>query len=104
MEVTKNSANQISLEEAVELTHSYQENNPDLPKSYFIGTNKLNELLSQDEVIGVRIYPGLDKATNKVNLVLVGVDQTGEDLTNGVIVDHLVICPPLCPKDTKLIK
>ncbi|MEK6510017.1 hypothetical protein [Myroides sp. C4067] len=104
MEVTKNSADQISLEKAVELTHSYQENNADLPKSYFIGTNKLNELLSQNGCIGVRIYPGLDKATNKVNLVLVGVDQEAEDLTNGVIVDHLVICPPLCPKDSKLNK
>ncbi|STZ49458.1 Uncharacterised protein [Myroides odoratimimus] len=105
MEINKKSGTVISLEKASELTHSYQENNPEKPNSYFVGLDKINELLQQKESIGFRIYPGLDPQSNQNNLVLVAVDQNGEDLTSGIMLDELVTCPPMCPKKpTKLIK
>lgn len=104
MNVNKNSGTQISLDKAIEFTHAYQENNPSLPKSYFVGLDKLNELLEQEGCIGLRIYPGLDYDSNQSNLVLVGVDESGEDMTQGIILEHLVLCPPLCPKDSQLVK
>lgn len=104
MEINKNSGTVISLEKAIELTHSYQESNLEKPNSYFVGLDKINELLQQNGCIGVRIYPGLDPLTNKSNMVLVGVDQEGEDLTNGIMLDELVTCPPYCAKNTQLIR
>lgn len=105
MEINKKSGTVISLEKAIELTHSYQESNPEKPNSYFVGLDKINELLQQNENIGLRIYPGLDPQSNQNNMVLVAVDQEGEDLTNGIMLDELITCPPMCPKKpTKLIK
>lgn len=104
MDVNKNTGTVISLEKAIELTHSYQENNLEKPNSYFVGLDKINELLQQNGCIGVRIYPGLDPLTNKSNMVLVGVDQTGEDLTSGIMLDELVTCPHLCPKGSQLVR
>ena len=42
--------------------------------------------------------------TAKSNLVLVGVDKNGEDITIGVILEHLASCPTHCPKNSVLIK
>jgi hypothetical protein len=42
--------------------------------------------------------------TAKSNLVLVGVDKNGEDITQGVILERLTICPTHCPKNSVLIK
>lgn len=37
-------------------------------------------------------------------MVLVAVDQDGEDLTSGIMLDELVTCPHLCPKKSQLVK
>lgn len=98
MEINKNSGTIISLLKAIELTHSYQENNPTKPNSYFVGLDKINALLQQNDCLGVRIYPGFDPQNNQHNVVLVAVDQSGEDVTHGIMLDELVTCPPMCPK------
>jgi hypothetical protein len=40
---------------------------------------------------------------NKITLVLVGVDVSGNDLTNGVILDDLAGCPPFCSINSPLM-
>ncbi|MDR2223124.1 MAG: hypothetical protein LBE34_10350 [Flavobacteriaceae bacterium] len=104
MEINQNSATVISLEKAIELTHSYQEQNPEKPNSYFVGLDKINELLQQNGCIGVRIYPGVDPVGNTSNMVLVGVDVNAEDLTSGIMLDELVTCPPYCGKKSQLVR
>jgi|SRR5690554_1803460 len=104
MAVDKNSGEIISLDEAVHFTHSFQENNPDALKAFFVGTNNLKRIMEQDDCIGIRIYNGYDITQNKTNPVLVGVDENGEDMTNGIIVEHLAPCPPDCSKSSVLIK
>lgn len=104
MATDKNMEEIITLEEAIGFTHSFQTRNPDELKSFFAGINKLNLILKQKGCIGLRIYNGYNTETRKNDLVLVGVDTNGEDITNGVILEDLNPCPPNCPKSSPLIK
>ena len=104
MTINNNTGEVITLDEAIDFTHSFQENNPDAIKSYFAGINKINRILGQDDCIGIRFYNGTDAATGKNNLVLVGVDKNGNDITQGVILEYLVTCPKICPDNSLLIK
>lgn len=104
MTLDKNSSEVITLEQAVKYTHSFQEKNPDAIKSFFAGSDKLKLILDQEDCIGIRIYNGYNTEENRMNRVLVGVDKSGEDMTNGVILEELTPCPNVCPKSSDLIK
>lgn len=104
MAINKNTGKIVTLDSAIHYTHAFQNDNPDAIKSFFVGSKKLESILQQDGCIGVRIYNGKDASTNKENKVLVGVDASGEDMSNGVIVEHLEVCPKSCPKSSPLIK
>lgn len=104
MSINNNTGEVITLAEAIDFTHTFQDNNPDEIKSFFAGINKINRILGQDDCIGIRFYNGTDPATGENNLVLVGVDQSGKDITGGVIVEKLITCPVICPKNSVLIK
>ncbi|WP_333887588.1 hypothetical protein [Sphingobacterium siyangense] len=104
MNLDNNIGEIITLDEAVKFTNSFQLQNPDQLKSFFVGSAKLNEILQQDDCIGVRIYNGFDADTNQANRVLVGVNIAGEDISDGIIVERLSPCPPDCPKSSPLIK
>ena len=60
-----------------------------------VGKNLVNSILGQTGCMGIRMYFALDKDENK-QLVLVGVDANGDDITAGVIVDKLIPCPKSC--------
>lgn len=102
MKANRNTGEVITLAEAVDFTHSFQTANPNAIKAFFVGAEKLNMILKQENCIGIRIYNGLEN--NKNNLVLVGVDTNGEDITNGIIVEHLDPCPPRCSTTSALLK
>lgn len=104
MAIDKNTSEVITLDQAIEYTHFFQENNPDSIKSFFAGINKINRILEQENCIGIRFYNGYDTKTQKNNLVLVGVNEIGEDITNGVILERLTPCPNHCPKSSPLMK
>lgn len=55
----------------------------------------LDELLAQPGCAGVRYYYGLD-ANGQDTLIVVGVDQNGDDMVNGVLIDGHFPCPPFC--------
>lgn len=104
MGTDKDTGKVITLKEAIDFTHYFQTRNPDELKSFFVGINKLNLILDQKNCVGLRIYNGYDTKTKKNNLVLVGVDKKGEDITDGVILENLNPCPVYCPKSSPLIK
>lgn len=104
MAIDRNTGEVITLNEAVNYAHSFQERQPEAIKSFFVGTNKLNLIIEQEGCIGLRIYNGYDPVTNKENRVLVGVDASGEDISNGIIVEELFPCPTDCPKSSPLVK
>lgn len=103
MTISKDSAEIITLAEAEAYTHSFQEAYPEEIKAYFAGSNKLKQVLEQEGCIGIRIYAGLDKTTNRKNLVLVGVDAIGQDMVNGTLLEQLNPCPPRCDNNSPLI-
>jgi hypothetical protein len=104
MAIDKDTAEIITLDEAIDFTQSFQTRNPDELKSFFVGINKLNLILEQEDCVGLRIYNGYNTNTQKNNLALVGVDEEGEDITNGVILEDLSPCPRICPKSSPLIR
>src|SRR5690554_807316 len=104
MATDKNMGEIITLEEAIDFTHSFQTRNPNELKSFFVEINKLNLILEQKDCVGLRIYNGYNTETQKNNLVLAGADEKGEDITNGIILENLNPCPPDCPKSSPLIK
>ena len=94
----------ITKPDAENYTHAFQAKNPKATKAYFIGLDKINLILKQDNCIGVRIYDGYNAKTSKENRVIVGVDKTGEDMVEGIIIEELIPCPPHCPKESSLIE
>jgi hypothetical protein len=66
-----------------------------------VGKNLVNSILGQTGCMGIRMYFALDEDENK-QLVLVGVDANGDDMTAGVIVDNMITCPNICSKKNSL--
>jgi len=66
-----------------------------------VGKNLVNSILGQTGCMGIRMYFALDKDGNN-QLVLVGVDANGDDMTAGVIVDKAYACPPYCSQKNPL--
>ena len=90
-----NEGEQVTLEEAAAWTKRYRTSNPTAIKASFYGTSKINDVLNQPGVVGIRFYNGEDQ--NGVNnLILVGVDANENDLTSGVIIESGPKCPSQC--------
>lgn len=86
----------IDLAEAVSYTHGYQLAHPDAIYSYTVSKEKVDLLLRQADCASLRIYNGLNPDDGRTCVVLVGVDSNGNDMTDGVIIERLVFCPPKC--------
>lgn len=88
----------IALDEAAALTANFRRNNgnsAETVKAHLFGRDILQQILGQENCVGIRMYYGLDDAGGK-QLVLVGVDAAGQDLEAGIIADRSKICPPDC--------
>lgn len=87
---------QISLAEAAALTANYR--NGDHAYGYraqYIGKNIISNILGQTGCVGIRAYYAEDTDGNK-QLVFVGVNAEGNDMTTGIIGDRTVGCPTNC--------
>jgi hypothetical protein len=100
MAIDPNTGTVITLEEAQRFVLAFRAKHANEPKGFFVGMNKLNMILGQNDCMGVRIYNGIDDSTGKFNQVLVGVDSGGRDMTSGTILDRLGTCPPNCDPGT----
>lgn len=100
--MNRNSSKIIDIEEARSYTHEYQKQFPEAIKSFFVGIDKLSLILEQEGCIGVSIYEGLNPETQQKNLVLVGVDESGNSMELGPILEHLKTCPPMCAEKSSL--
>ncbi len=98
MGLNENSGGLITEAKARELISDFDKRFPGEVVSSFIGAANVNNILEQDDCIGLRIYNGYDEHDQKISLVLVGVDQAGRDmLSSAIIYDKMVTCPPTCP-------
>ncbi len=93
----------IPLSQATQMTHAYQ-NAPQYQGSTISGliaANAYQLLLAQPGCVGVRTYFALEQGV--LTFVVVGVDNNGNDMANGVILDGVLGCPPNCPTNSPLM-
>lgn len=95
-----NPGEQITIEEAIEMTTAYREANPNKTKAHFFGKAILEQILNQDGCEGIRMYYGIDIDGEK-QLVLVGVTEEGLDLME-LCVDRSYPCPDYCDSTSPL--
>ncbi len=96
MSFNGNEGEAISLETAKSWTAEYRTTKPEgAPNAVFFGREKLEEILAQEDCMGIRIYFGVNDEQQKA-LILVGATADEEDQTKGLILDRGVKCPPYC--------
>ncbi len=97
---TGNEDHSISLQDAAALTGKFRQILMPLlggKKGEYFSQAAINSLLSQEGVVGIRIYLGLsDDLIPLPKLVLVGVKANGDDVVAGEIVENGTFCPPSC--------
>jgi hypothetical protein len=103
MEINENTGGEITLADAQKYVGAFRTKYPNEVKAFFIGSKNVEKILEQADCIGIRIYNGYDSGANRLNLVLVGVDDKGEDMTEGVIMDQLKPCPSHCDGTSALM-
>jgi len=84
----------ISLAEAATMTHAYQ-NAPQfqgLTIASMIDNNSYQQVMIQPGCEGIRTYFALN-SSNKLTIVVIGVDSFGNDMTNGIILDRAYDIP-----------
>ena len=96
MELNQNSGAEISLEEAQLYVSAFRKKYPAEVKAFFVGNESLRKVLNQENCMGARIYNGYDEKEGRLNIVIVGVDNDGCDMTKGVILDRTMPCPDFC--------
>lgn len=56
---------------------------------------ELDQLLAQPGCVGLRFYYGR-KTDGQDTVILVGVDEKGDDMVQGVLMEEHFLCPPIC--------
>lgn len=92
----KDHDHKISLEAAAALTRRYRQDGKlrSGDSGAFLG-KQVQELLAQPGCVGMRIY----RARNDEGFdtsVLVGVDEKGDDMVGGILLEFELKCPPFC--------
>lgn len=101
----------ISKATADKWIKNHEEKHPDKGsiRAHFFGSDIINQVLSQDKCVGMRIYYATNDEGVK-QLLLVGAREDGtniwpdgnedtENATGGLIVDASTTCPPFCPSN-----
>ncbi len=102
MKFDPNAGSLIPLEEAAEMTRTYRDLNPDDTIAHYFSREIIDELLRDNSLVGIRMYYGLDPNNEKAKeLILVGVDRDGNDVTSKVA-DKGTKCPIVCSNANEL--
>jgi hypothetical protein len=102
MTFTGNEGTVITLAEGAEMTANYRATiNSGDTIALALGKNLINAILNQSGCLGIRMYYALN-SKGEDQLVLVGVDSNGDDLTAGVLVDGVLKCPNHCSIGNRL--
>jgi hypothetical protein len=65
--------------------------------------DQVMKLLQQKGCAALRVYHAKNEKGEKA-MVLVGVDATGKDMTQGIMMELCWPCPPFCDPDSALVK
>lgn len=103
MTFTGNEDHSISLTDASEMTENYRNANPGTTTilAHYFGKARIQAILSQEDCVGMRTYYAISNDGVK-QLVIVGVDENGNDLYNGLLAERSYHCPPQCSASNPL--
>jgi hypothetical protein len=95
---------EISLEEAKKHIQRHKKN-PIHPNHHGGSFDRaaIEKILAQRGCARLRYYHGRDE-DGKPNLVLVGVNKAGKDMTKASIMERGGFCPPFCDVTSELLK
>lgn len=96
---TGNEGSLVNIDDASSWTADFREAYPEYKKGYFLGKNKLNDLLNQTDCVGIRIYFAIKDG--ELNIVVVGAKANKDDITTNVL-DVAVSCPDQCGASNRL--
>ncbi len=91
----------IELDEARELISRYRRANPAGRSAVASTRVPLDRILAQPGCVGVRMYFALNPDMTPT-LVMVGVNEQGNDIDSGILAEQFYPCPPFCPMDSLL--
>ena len=102
MSFTGKEGSPITLEEAQEMIGRYRtkyitEQGSEIPNntvSVFMGREIIQRILDQENCVGIRAYYG--EIDGYQGLVWVGVEESEDDMIEGIIADRGKVCPPDC--------
>src|SRR3989338_254636 len=90
----------ISLDTASQMTKAYRDANHGGRIAHFFGRDILEEILAQEECMGIRMYYGINEDGDR-ELILVGANASENDLLD-LVADVSSPCPNLCSSPNKL--
>lgn len=94
----------ISLEEAKKLINNFRNKvGEESVKAHYLGKEAILKVLEQENCVGLRIYYA-ENDEGKPELVVVGVNEEGKDLTKGTILERVWPCPPYCDGESELLQ
>jgi hypothetical protein len=95
---------EITLSDAVKYVQNFRKTTPtpEINGGTF-DRGAIDKILAQPGCASLRIYYGRDE-NGKPNLVLVGVDAVGKDMTKNTIMERQAPCPPYCDSESELLK
>ena len=92
----------ISLEDASKMTRNFQlQAAPDQIIGGFFGKDAVLAIISQEGAVGLRYYYGLDDEGTP-HIILIGVNADGNDMTDGLLAERALRCPPSCAESNDL--
>ena len=99
-----NNPHVISLDEAKSMTHAYQNaaQFQGLTVASMIDKDAYQQVMDQPGCFNIRTYFALNEA-GTLTIVVVGVDDNGEDMTGGVLLNMATDCPVACPTNSELM-
>ena len=86
----------ITIDEATNYTSAYRkQSSPDAIRGGLFWKEFVQKLLDQPGCAAMRYYHGMN-ADGKPVIVLVGVNNKGDDMTDGILLELSPLCPPIC--------
>lgn len=97
MTYTGNENHDFPLETASQWTANYRNSlaGSDNVIAHYFGKAAIQDIFDQEGCVGMRIYYALDAAGTK-QLIIVGVDSSGNDLYTGKLAEKSLPCPSFC--------
>jgi hypothetical protein len=84
------------------MTEKFRDSNSsENPIAYAVGKDKINEILKQQNSVGLRVYMAVNEL-GETTILFVGVDELGNDIYEGKILNRVIHCPVICSEKNPL--